>query len=171
MVGQEEPMAVTFRRAEVNDIPLVRRLADEIWHAHYPEIISVEQIDYMLDRMYAPATIERELRDGRVWEVILLDAQAVGFLSYSPAVPVLKLHKLYVHTGHHGQGLGRAALARVKAAAQAAASSSVCLFVNKRNLKAIRAYERAGFVVAESVVTDFGSGFVMDDYRMSCALP
>jgi ribosomal protein S18 acetylase RimI-like enzyme len=163
-------MAVAFRRADVKDIPLLRRLADEIWHAHYPGIISIEQIDYMLGRMYAPETIEREMGEGTVWELILLNDQAVGYLSYGPAGPVLKLHKLYVHTGHHGQGLGRAALARVRTAAQAAGASCVRLFVNKRNLKAVRAYEHAGFRVAESVVTDFGSGFVMDDYRMELAL-
>ena len=33
------------------------------------------------------------------------------------------------------------------------------------------AYERTGFTVAESVINEFGDGFVMDDYRMtvSCA--
>jgi ribosomal protein S18 acetylase RimI-like enzyme len=38
--------------------------------------------------------------------------------------------------------------------------------VNKKNQKAIRAYERAGFVVAESVTNEIGAGFVMDDHRM-----
>ncbi len=160
-------MSITFRRAETSDVPLLRRLAHEIWHAHYPGIISVEQIDYMLERMYAPATIEREMSEGTVWELILVDDQAVGLLSYSLALPQLKLHKLYVQPGHHGQGVGRAALARVKDAAVCAGARSVSLFVNKRNHKAIRAYERAGFCVAESLVSDFGSGFVMDDYRMA----
>jgi GNAT superfamily N-acetyltransferase len=164
-------MAIAFRRAGVDDIPLLCRLADEIWHAHYPGIISVRQIDYMLGRMYAPETIEREMDEGTVWELILLEDQAVGYLSYSLAASVVKLHKLYVQTGHHGQGLGRAALARVTAVAQAAGASSVSLFVNRRNLEAVRAYEHAGFRVAESLVTDFGSGFVMDDYRMSLAVP
>ena len=41
------------------------------------------------------------------------------------------------------------------------------LSVNKRNAKAIAAYHRNGFVIAESVVTDIGGGFVMDDYVMA----
>jgi diamine N-acetyltransferase len=40
------------------------------------------------------------------------------------------------------------------------------LNVNKRNAKAIRAYQLAGFRIAESVVNEFGDGFVTDDYRM-----
>jgi ribosomal protein S18 acetylase RimI-like enzyme len=43
--------------------------------------------------------------------------------------------------------------------------------VNKNNTKAIRAYQRAGFTIAESVVNHFGGGFVMDDYRMTAACP
>ena len=36
----------------------------------------------------------------------------------------------------------------------------------KLNTKAIAAYRRNGFTVAESVITDFGDGYVMDDYLM-----
>ncbi|MBS1128301.1 MAG: hypothetical protein H6Q96_681, partial [Nitrospirae bacterium] len=49
-------------------------------------------------------------------------------------------------------------------------AKSLYLFVNKNNTKAIRAYERFGFVKARAVVTDIGSGFVMDDYRMELVL-
>jgi ribosomal protein S18 acetylase RimI-like enzyme len=41
------------------------------------------------------------------------------------------------------------------------------LAVNKHNPKAVAAYQRNGFRVTESVVTDFGGGFVMDDYLMA----
>ena len=40
------------------------------------------------------------------------------------------------------------------------------LSVNKRNAKAIAAYQKNGFGITESVVTDIGNGFVMDDFIM-----
>ena len=43
----------------------------------------------------------------------------------------------------------------------------IILAVNKRNLKAVNAYRRNGFAVVESVVTDFGNGFVMNDFIMA----
>ena len=164
---------VTFVRATPAEIPLLQSLAREIWRAHFPGIISVEQIEYMLDRMYATEIIDREMRAGACWELIREGAEAVGFLSYShdPAAARLKLHKLYVQVERHGHGLGRASLNHVLAAAAALGAREVSLYVNKNNQKAIRVYERAGFVVAESVINEFGGGFVMDDYRMtvSCA--
>ncbi len=39
--------------------------------------------------------------------------------------------------------------------------------MNKRNAQAIAAYRRNSFVIAESVITDIGGGFVMDDYVMA----
>jgi ribosomal protein S18 acetylase RimI-like enzyme len=159
---------VTFIRAAPNDIPLLQELARAIWRAHFPGIISVEQIDYMLDRMYATEVIEKEMRAGTCWELIHDDAEPVGFLSYSHdlAAAQLKLHKLYVQVKRHGQGLGRASLGHVMEVASASGAREVSLYVNKKNQKAIRAYERAGFVVAESVTNEIGAGFVMDDHRM-----
>jgi RimJ/RimL family protein N-acetyltransferase len=46
------------------------------------------------------------------------------------------------------------------------AGRRLILSVNKRNTKAITAYKRNGFAIVESVVTDIGGGFVMDDYVM-----
>jgi len=73
----------------------------------------------------------------------------------------------YCVVERHGQGLGRAGLARVMQVAAAAGAREVSLTMNKNNHKAIRAYERAGFAIAESVVNEFGDGYVMDDYRMT----
>jgi diamine N-acetyltransferase len=160
---------ITFVSATPADVPLLRRLADEIWHAHYPAIISVAQIDYMLARMYAADVIEDEMGEGTCWELIAQNGEFVGFLSYSyeASSALLKLHKLYVQVDRHGQGLGQAGLRRVMEVAAASGAREVSLYVNKNNTKAIRAYQRAGFSVVESVVNQFGGGFVMDDYRMT----
>jgi ribosomal protein S18 acetylase RimI-like enzyme len=160
---------VTFVRATPSDIPLLQALARTIWRAHFPGIISTAQIEYMLDRMYATDMIENEMRAGTCWELIRQGTETVGFLSYSfdEAAARLKLHKLYLQVERHGQGLGRASLGHVMEVAQNLGAGEVSLYVNKKNQKAIRAYERAGFAVAESVINEFGDGFVMDDYRMT----
>ena len=38
--------------------------------------------------------------------------------------------------------------------------------VNKANVRAIAAYKKAGFHIAQEAVFDIGHGFVMDDYLM-----
>jgi ribosomal protein S18 acetylase RimI-like enzyme len=148
---------------------VLRALADTIWRAHYPGIITVEQIDYMLSLMYAPEVVRREIADGVMWELALLKSEPAGFLScaFEPAVRQLKLSKLYLLPSLQGRGFGRQMLGSVKAKAATLGAAEVYLTVNKNNAKAIAAYQRAGFRITDSIVSDIGGGFVMDDYVMT----
>jgi ribosomal protein S18 acetylase RimI-like enzyme len=159
---------ISFVKAAPADIATIRHLADAIWHDHYPGIITVAQVEYMLDRMYAASTIEKEMDSGTVYEIILDNGAPAGFLSFTHdgASKTLKVHKLYLSVDRHGKGIGQNALHRLVETARGLGAAKLSLFVNKNNTRAIASYRRAGFETAESVVTDIGNGFVMDDFRM-----
>jgi ribosomal protein S18 acetylase RimI-like enzyme len=160
---------VFIRDATAADIPEVQRLARVIWHAHYPGIISTEQIEYMLARGYATAALMDFV--GKPDAGLLLavaNGERVGFAAwYATTATEAKLDKLYVLPRCHGQGVGHALIEQVAARARAIGTSSLVLRVNKANTKAVAAYERNGFTVREAVVEDIGGGFVMDDYVMA----
>ncbi len=162
-----------FTSATDADIPMLRSLADTIWHACYPSIITHAQIDYMLGRMFSAEVIRRELAVGVRWELTHLDGEPIGFLSctHDATQHLLKLNKLYLLPAHHGRGYGRAMLDHVKTLAAELHAKCIRLTVNKANARALRAYERAGFRTLDAIVTDIGGGFVMDDFVMECALP
>jgi len=42
----------SIRRATAEDIPLLRELCFKVWPQTYASIVSQEQIDYMLEKMY-----------------------------------------------------------------------------------------------------------------------
>jgi len=158
---------VTFAIAARSDIPLLQALARTIWRAHFPGIISTVQIEYMLDRMYATETIENEMRVGTCWESIRQGTEAVGFLSYSFDEIAARLSCTTLPSGGAARaGIGPGQPRACDGIAQNLGAGEVSLYVNKKNQKAIRAYQRAGFAIAESVINEFGNGFVMDDYRM-----
>ncbi len=100
---------------------------------------------------------------------LLADGRFVGFASIGPTDKpgVMKLHKCYLLPQLHGRGLGSALLKHCETEARRLGALRLILAVNKHNTKAIAAYQRNGFTVAESVITDFGSGFVMDDFIMT----
>ena len=157
-------------RATEADLPVIVELAGVIWRACYPAIISHAQIDYMLARMYALGTLSEEIRSQSVrYDLLLVDGKPAGFASYGPASEpgAMKLHKLYLLPELHGRGLGGQLLQHCEREARAGGASRLILSVNKRNAQAIAAYRRNGFVIAESVVTGIGGGFVMDDYVMA----
>ncbi len=159
--------ALSFRNATENDIPLIQRLARQIWLAHYPSIISIEQIEYMLPRMYGNDVIAEELRDANLcYELLIWETEPIGYASYRFELPSVFLSKLYLTPELHGKGIGQATLTHIEDIARTHGATSIYLFVNKRNEKAIRAYLRAGFKIEQDVVKDIGGGFVMDDYKM-----
>jgi GNAT superfamily N-acetyltransferase len=152
------------------DLPAISELAGVIWRACYPAIITHEQIDYMLARMYSLDALRDEIRSqGIRYDRLLVDGKPAGFASYGPTseTGVVKLHKLYLLPEMQGRGLGSRLLQHVEREVRVGAGRRLILSVNKRNTKAITAYQRNGFVIAESVVTNIGGGFVMDDYVMA----
>ena len=101
------------------EYPVILKLAREIWGPTYAEILSQEQIDYMIDMMYAPAVLEKERGEGIVF--------------------------VYLSQSHHGKGIGSRMLSRAKEAAKELGATELLLNVNKHNARAIRAYRRNGF--------------------------
>ena len=153
-------------------LPALAELAGVIWRQHYPGIISNAQIEHMLGKMYALDTLREEIQSrGIRFYRLLAGGRFGGFASLgsTAAAGVMKLHKLYLLPELHGRGLGSLLLKHCETEARRLGARRLILAVNKRNTKAIAAYQRNGFAVAESVITDFGGGFVMDDFIMAKA--
>jgi diamine N-acetyltransferase len=161
-----------FRIAKSADTLLLQQLAHTIWHSHYPGIISVDQIEYMLDLMYSANCINNEIIEGHKWVLMFLRDMPIGFLSYYFELKEkkVKLSKLYVLQSFHGKGYGQQALNYVKIAAKKLQAKVLYLTVNKLNKKAIEAYLKAGFQIVKEIKTDIGKGYVMDDYIMAYKL-
>ena len=161
--------SVVILPAGEEHLPALAELASVIWRQHYPGIISHAQIDYMLGKMYSLETLRNEMRvKGIEFVRLLVDGRFVGFGSFGPTTEpgVIKLHKCYLLPQMHGRGYGSQLLQHCESAARKLGGRKLILAVNKHNSKAVAAYQRNGFSIAESVITDFGEGFVMDDYIM-----
>lgn len=151
------------------DVEPLAALAREIWHAHYPAIITIAQIEYMLAQRYEPRIVREELgRDGIWWDKLMVGEAMAGFASYFLTVGrgEMKLDKLYVHPRYQRRGYGGRMIARAAAKARERGCGRLMLAVNKNNRDAIGAYLKYGFGIESAVVKDIGGGFVMDDYLM-----
>jgi ribosomal protein S18 acetylase RimI-like enzyme len=151
------------------DIPDLVRLARDIWYQHYPNIITVQQIEYMLAQGYSQAAIRAQIAGGEAWwDKLLLDGKMVAFCACvrGESADALKVDKLYVSYELRGRGYGSLLLDHARKRARDLGCKRIYLQVNKNNRSAIEAYLSNGFAVAESVTVDIGGGFVMDDYVM-----
>ena len=153
-----------------SDLEAVARLAREIWYLHYPGIITVRQIDYMLDQRYRPDVIARQIENEEAWwDKIEVGSTLAGFACYERGTRAgaVKLDKLYVHPRMQGCGLGYALVRNTEQESHERGFNRLYLQVNKGNSKSIAFYRKAGFEVTDQVTVDIGNSFVMDDYVMS----
>jgi diamine N-acetyltransferase len=156
----------SIRNATLNDIPLIRELAYQVWPQTYAGLLSKEQIEYMLEMMYSESSLTKQIKEGAQFIIVYDNGEPAGFASYQEIKPALfKLHKIYVLPSQQGKGTGRLVIDHIITEIKQQKAQALQLQVNRNN-KAKDFYEKLGFAVVEEFKLDIGNGFVMDDYLM-----
>ena len=158
------------RVASPDQIAAVAALARETWTQHYVPIIGAAQVEYMLAKFQSAEAIARQIA-AEGYEYYL--APGAGYLALvpDPAKKSLLLSKIYVRATLRGTGLGRAMVTFAETRCVELGCRELWLAVNRNNAGSIAFYERLGFRKTQSLVTDIGGGFVMDDWRMAKPVP
>ena len=141
----------------------LEELADKLWHESYGELLSEEQITYMLGQFQCRKAFEKQTRDGYIYRGLVIEDRLVGYTGSQKQKDRIFLSKLYLSKEYHGLGLGRVLLE--DCISLYPECRAIYLTVNKYN-PSYHIYRHLGFEVIDSVVTDIGEGFVMDDYVM-----
>jgi len=164
---------LSIRPGELEDINTIGFLAQQIWPETYGAILPAEQLAYMLNLFYSPASLRKQMVEEQHQFLIVEDEdEAIGFASWSPTKEpgIYKLHKLYVLSGQQGKGLGRAMLQYIFEAIQPEGASVLRLNVNRYN-KARQFYEKMGFAVVKEEDVAIGNNYFMNDYVMEIPVP
>ena len=154
--------------SDENPVSIVEALAHSIWREHFTPIIGSPQVEYMLEKFQSREALLNQIEKQGFLYYLLEDKNGnwVGYFAVVPRQKDLFLSKLYITAENRGKGFGRRALEFIETFARDNCLSMITLTVNKNNTGSINAYKKLGFVVTDSLVTDIGNGFVMDDYRM-----
>ena len=162
-------LAVT--KATASDIPLIRQLTFAIWPQTYSSVISKEQIEYMMEMMYNPATLQKQMEeDGCTFIIVYDDEEPVAFASYNETEPQLwKLNKIYILPPQQGKGTGKFIINYIVDEIKAKHAKALQLQVNRQN-NAKHFYEKLGFKIIKTADFDIGNGYFMNDYIMELTL-
>lgn len=146
-----------------HEIKIVEKLAREIWNQHYLPIIGKEQVDYMLNKYQSFDAIKNSIDSGYIYYIAYHNQKPCGYCAIKKDRGIF-LSKFYVLESYRGLGLGKAMLNTIFEYADAVKEKRIWLTCNKYNLASLAAYKKMGFDIIDEIVTDIGSGFVMDDY-------
>jgi ribosomal protein S18 acetylase RimI-like enzyme len=147
-----------------NDLKEIEHLAKEIWNEYYPEIISRQQIRYMLKKMYSLQVMRNEIKNNIRFYIIYSKTNAVGYFSISEKGNNENfLHKFYIRSNTRSKGLGTAVFRKILKIFN---PEYIELTVNRQNFKAINFYFKIGFQIEKVEDFDIGNGFFMNDFVM-----
>lgn len=159
-----------IRKANTDDILLIRELCFKVWPKTYAAILSQDQIDYMLDKMYSIESLQKQMDSGSQFIFVYEGDEPVGFAAYIEKSPsVFKLDKIYILPSQQGKGTGRYIIDHIVDEIKREGATALQLQVNRYN-KAKNFYEKLGFVVIDEKDFDIGNGFFMNDYVMEKTL-
>lgn len=154
------------------EVATVRELAHQIWPTTFAEILSKDQIEYMLNWMYDEAHLREQISHGQLYYLIREYNTPKGFIALEPNFPkedVLRIHKLYVLPEEQGKGYGRLLINHAIDLAFDLGAKSLHLNVNRFN-KSVEFYRHLGFVIVQEENIDIGQGYLMEDYVMELNL-
>ena len=151
----------------VNNTKDLADLAFEIWHEYWTEILTPEQIDYMVEKFQSENAINNQIKNEKyIYYYIEYFNKNVGYFGMCPKDKSLFLSKIYIKKDFRHMGLGTKTFKFIKEFALNKGFNSITLTVNKYNTNTIFTYKKWGFRIIDSVITDIGNNFVMDDYIM-----
>ncbi len=164
-------MEVSFSSVTTEqDQEALAKLADEIWHEYWPALIGDAQTNYMVENFQSLDAIKRDMAENayEYWFIVDETGKTVGYTGghEEPQTSRFFISKIYLLAEERGKHYASQVIAFYTMLCRNRDLHSMYLTVNKHNDLGIRAYLGKGFVTIESVETDIGNGFIMDDYVM-----
>ena len=157
---------LTIHKASGDDIALIRSLSQQIWPATYANILTPEQIDYMMDFIYSEESLKRQMESNHEFIIVYQGELPIGFASYSEKKPgIYKLHKIYLMKVEQGRGHGKFVIQQIIKEIKEKGATVLQLNVNRYNTARVF-YEKLGFEIIGPEDVDIGNGYFMEDYVM-----
>jgi len=159
-----------IRKANLKDCPAIQEVAKVAFPATYKDILTPEQLDYMMEWMYSTENLYKQMeQEGHIYHIAYHGNKPVGYVSVqSQGKDLFHLQKIYVLPSCQGLGLGKVLFEQAIKTIKAIHPSPCVMELNvNRNNKALFFYEKMGMRKAREGDFPIGNGFYMNDYIMT----
>ena len=159
-------MNITFEQVITKEqIKVLADTANVVWHDAFKEILTLEQIEYMIKKFQSFQALSQAINDnGYKYYLIKTDNNVAGYTGLHEENGKMFLSKLYILKEYRGKQISSKTFDFIENLAKGKNLKSVWLTVNRNNKHAIAVYKHKGFILIREQVADIGNGFVMDDF-------
>ena len=161
-----------IRALNRNELMIVHEIAHLTWPDTFKEILSKDQIEYMLNWMYNLNLLENQVDQGHLFFVAEHEGKPAGFIGIEPNHPekgITKIHKIYILPSMQGMGIGKKLIDHVIDLSVQSNISALLLNVNRFN-NAVHFYKSQGFEILHEENIDIGNGYLMEDFVMRLSI-
>jgi len=156
---------IKITEAQLSDFESIQSMAYEIWPSYYANIISLDQIEYMLRLLYSKDALLEQSQKGQRFFLVSEKEEEVGFIGLTlHADKSLKIDKLYLKEEFRGKGFGKLMMTFVEKEGKKLNAKNLFLNVNRFN-ESILFYKKTGFEIDKTIDIPFGP-FWLNDFIM-----
>lgn len=163
---------IAIRPAKKSDFTVIREIAFQTWPATYGEILSTEQLRFMLNKFYSLENLQLNVEQNQLFFIISENEIPLGFLGiehHFDKKPITKIHKIYILPNNQGKGIGKLAIDFVIKSALENQNNKIILNVNRFN-RAVQFYQKMDFKIIQEIDIEIGDGYLMEDFVMELPL-
>ena len=159
---------IEIKAASTNDLPLIKQLAYTIWSVAYKEILSKEQLAYMLEKMHSIEALTKLINDDHQFIIPYENDVAKGYACYKIHPGKARIEKIYVLPDQQKKGIGKLMMDHIIEIVNPHVNI-IELNVNRQN-NAVDFYKKIGFEIVKEADIPIGEGYFMNDYVMTLTL-
>ncbi|NLR25540.1 GNAT family N-acetyltransferase [Rothia dentocariosa] len=150
----------------VNDVSILRGIARDTFIETFSEANKAEDMDRYLSERFSEDQLAQELSNPEsFFYVAEVNGHVVGYLKLNTAhaqtepqaADALEIERIYVLGSYHGGGVGQALYHHAMSVAQDRKASYVWLGVWEHNHRALRFYEKNGFIAFGTHIFQLGN--------------
>lgn len=157
---------VDVRTARVENVPAIRAVASEAWHAAYGDVLPESAIEERLAEWYSPEAVERAVTAEETVYLVAVDDGAVGYASGAAGSEggpeTATLTSIYVHPNRWGRGIGGQLLEDLCGRLREREFERLRAVVLSENDIGLSFYEREGFEQVEERTGEHGEAEEME---------
>jgi len=163
-------MEIKLVKTKEDELSKIAELAELIWKKYYIEIITMDQIEYMINKFYSNDSLKAQILNGQDFFFVKNESEVLGFLSLSKQEEgVFFINKFYIQPAQHRKSFGTLVIKEIEKeinVTQKVNNYKFKLTVNRQNFKAINFYFKNGFTIESVEDFDIGDTYLMNDFVM-----
>ncbi len=149
-------MEVTIRKVDLKDLSLLQTIGRQTFAESFAKDNTAADMEQYLNDKFSAEQLRKELEHPESQFFFAeVEGEVIGYLKINTGTAqseqvlesALEIERIYVRAAYHGKGIGKRLFDKAFAIVQVEALRVIWLGVWEKNPKAIRFYERQGFVV------------------------